>query len=100
VKVDSQKNKAHLGFQQIAPQTTVHIDEVVLLGFSHIDRYSVAVGIQAELARLFAANGLPRHLSQAQEIESLHGGSFRVAKHGKEHNIAAQVASAVYGGLQ
>ncbi len=76
----------------------LHIEELVLHGFTPSDRHSIAEAVEAELTRLFAEQGTPRSLSKGGEIERMDGGGFEMAHNSKPEVIGAQVARAVYGG--
>ena len=54
---------------------------------------------EAELARLLAEQGAPPGLANGGTVSALDGGSFDVAPDARPHQIGAQVAQAVYGGL-
>jgi hypothetical protein len=78
----------------------VHIGELVLEGVSAADRRRIGAAVERELGRLFAEHGVPEHLTAAGTREAVHGGSF-VREHGSTPAaFGAQVARAVYGGLQ
>lgn len=82
----------------------IHIDELVLHGFSPGDRYPIADAVERELTRLFIQEGLPPSLAHAAEIARIDGGAFRVAAVGKQESkqesTGAHVARAIYGGLR
>lgn len=84
-----------------SPQSLeLHIDELILHGFAPSDRVDIRDAVQRELARLLTEQGVPRGLAQDGEISSLDGGSFDVAPGSRAESIGAQVAQAVYGGLE
>ncbi len=76
----------------------LHIEELVLHGFSCGDRYRIAEAVERELAHLFAEQGVPNSLSDGGEIERLDGGAFKMKQGSRPETIGAQVARAVYGG--
>jgi hypothetical protein len=78
----------------------VYIEELVLYGFVPGDRYRIADAVERELARLFAEQGVPPSLIQDGEVVRLDGGVFEVAQDSKPETIGAQVAQAVYGGIE
>ena len=78
----------------------LHIEELVLSGFAHGDRYRIAEGVEQELSRLLADRGVPQSLAQDGEIASVDGGSIEVAQGSRAEAIGAQVAQAVYGGFR
>lgn len=76
----------------------LHIEELVLHGFSQGDRYRIAEVVERELAQLFAEHGVPRSFSNGSEIERLDGGAFEMKQGSKAETIGSQVARAIYGG--
>ena len=77
----------------------LHIDELVLRGFSPGDRYRIGDAMERELERLFAEQSTPPSLRQGSEIERLDGGVFEMKPGSKAEAIGVQVAQAMYGGL-
>jgi hypothetical protein len=75
----------------------LHIEELVLHGFSPTDRYRIGQAVEHELGRLFTEQGAP--LVRSGEIASLDGGSFEANPGSGAEVIGARVAQAVYGGL-
>jgi hypothetical protein len=82
----------------------LHIDELVLHGFSPSDRYPIADAIQRELTRLFIQEGLPPSVAVEGEVARVDGGAFRVAASGtqesRQESAGERVARAIYGGLR
>ena len=78
----------------------LHIEELVLHGFSPGDRYRIAEGVEQELTRLLADRGVPQSLERGGEIANMDGGAFEIAQGSRAEAIGAQVAKAVYGGLR
>ena len=78
----------------------LHIEELVLSGFAHGDRYRIAEGVEQELSRLLADRGVPQSLAEGGEIASVDGGAFEVAPGSRAEVVGAEVAKAVYGGLR
>jgi hypothetical protein len=77
----------------------VHIEELVLHGFEASKRYEIADALTRELARALAGDRLPRLLRADGRIESLDGGSFRMAAGAKPKRTGAKMAEQVYEGL-
>jgi hypothetical protein len=75
----------------------VHIESLVLHGFSPLERYRVAEAVRLELARLLREGGVP--LERAGEVARLDAGAFTVAAGAGAEQVGAQVARAVYRGL-
>jgi hypothetical protein len=78
------------------PSIELHIEELVLYGFAHRDRYRIAEALERELAALFAGRDVPAGLARRAEIERLDGGTFNVAPRSRPETIGAQVAQSVY----
>ena len=82
------------------PNVELHIEELVLHGFSPADRYRIGEMVERELARLFAEEGVPVAFTSGLESPHLDAGAFHVAANSRAETIGAQVAEAVYGGLK
>jgi hypothetical protein len=78
----------------------LHIEELVLDGFDHVDRHRIAGAIERELTSLFAERGIPHSLSKGGEISRLDGGVFEMAADSRPETIGAKVAQSVYGGFK
>ena len=80
LKIDSKTSN-------IVPAHTVelHIEELILHGFSQGDRYRIGEAIERELARLFIEQGLPQSLSENAAIADLDLGAFEIANSGRSH---------------
>ena len=78
----------------------LHIEELVLEGFEHVDKHRIAEAVERELTNLFTERGIPRSLADGGEISRLNGGAFQVALNSRPETIGAKVAQAVYGGLK
>lgn len=76
----------------------VHIEELVLHGFSQADRRPIADAVERELSSLFAREGLLAE--QSVEIERVNGGTFRLGEKEREESAGKGVARAIYGGLR
>lgn len=81
------------------PNIQLHIDELILHGFSPADRSRIAEVIQTELARLFASKGVPRTLTQGGAVPVLDGAEFEFTPGMSAQAIGLQVAQSIYGGL-
>lgn len=82
------------------PRIELHIEELVLEGFSPRDRHRIGEAVEAELTRLLEERGVPGSIKSGGEIESINGGSFEVAPGSRAEKVGSQVAKAVYGGLR
>ena len=81
------------------PNIQLHIDELILHGFTPADRVRIAAAVQNELARLLAAEGVPPTLAQGGPIPVLDGGDFEITPGMSAQAIGVQVAQGIYGGL-
>jgi hypothetical protein len=75
------------------------IKELVLHGVDVRDRARLGASVEAELARLLTEQGLPPSLSQGGYTAHLDGGTIHLAPGAPAEGTGAQVAGAVYGGL-
>ena len=78
----------------------LHIEELVLHGFSPGDRYRIGEAVERELSRLLADRGVPQSLERGGEVANMDGGGFEVAQGSSAQVIGTQVAKAVYGELR
>ena len=77
----------------------LHIEELVLHGFSPGDRYHVGDAVERELGRLFIEQGVPPSSAQSGEFAYLDGGAFELKSGSGAEEIGVRVARAVYGEL-
>jgi undecaprenyl pyrophosphate synthase len=77
----------------------LHIQELVLYGFSQKDGERIQKEIEQELTRLFTKHGVPASFSDSYEITELKGVSFDVRAGMEVEAIGSQVAQAIYGGM-
>jgi len=78
----------------------LHVEELVLMGFSPAERYQIGEAIERELTKLFIERGAPHAITRGGEIARLDGGAFEVRANSSAEMIGAQVANAIYGGLK
>jgi hypothetical protein len=81
------------------PNIELEIDELVLHGFGAIDRETLGLVVQQELARLLADGGVSGGLGQGGEVSRLDGGTFSVAAGARAEVVGTQIAQSIYGGL-
>ncbi len=81
------------------PNVDLHIDRLVLDGFEGVDRARLGAAVEAELARIFAEQGASAALRRGGARARLDGGSFEAAPDAPADALGAQIAHAVYGGL-
>ena len=77
----------------------LHIEELVLHGFSPGDRYHIGAAMERKLTSLFAERSTPPSLTQEHEVARLDGGAFEVEPGSGAETIGTQLAQAVHGGL-
>lgn len=77
----------------------LHIEELVLHGFSPRERYAIGEAVQRELTRLFTEQGIHPSLGQGR-IARLDGGSVLVKQGTRADAIGKQVAQTVYAGMK
>jgi len=81
----------------------LHIDELVLHGFSPGDRYAIAEAVENELSQLFAeqfaTQGVPPCFAQNSEPARVDVGAFNVAPGSNGNSIGNQIARSVHRGL-
>lgn len=77
----------------------LRIEELVLHGFTPAERYRIGDAVERELARLFAAQGVPATLGQGREITRLDAGAVEIQPGTNAELTGALLAQAIYGGL-
>ncbi len=73
-----------------------YIDELVLHGFPHNDRYLISTAIENELVQMLATRGAPSGLTHGGAFSQFNAGQFQMASNARADAIGAQVAQAVY----
>jgi len=76
----------------------LHIEELLLHGFSPRDRYAIRDAVEHELTRLIVSGGLPC-IAAETVIERLDGGRFKVAQDVKPGAAGKQLAQTLYRGM-
>lgn len=76
----------------------LHIEKLVLEGFSPGDHQGISEAVERELSRMFAEQGSPQLMEQSGEIERLKEGRSELEKGSRDDAIGAKVARAIYGG--
>jgi len=79
----------------------IHIERMILDGLpiSHIQRPLLQAAVEAELARLLAADGLAPNLQADRALPYVPGGSMQLESDGNPKILGQQIAQAVYGGI-
>jgi hypothetical protein len=78
----------------------IRIDNLALRGFRHADRHAVSAGLQAELARLFAAPGRADRLAALGSVAGLSVRPFRVESGSAPGEIGLAAARAIGGSVR
>jgi hypothetical protein len=74
------------------------IERLVLHGFAHADRHTVAAGVQAELVRLMASGDPVRSLRRPLTLGRSNGGTIRMGANPRA--TARQIARAIFRSLE
>lgn len=75
------------------------IEELVLHGFPHRERYLISAAIERELTRLLAERGASQSFAHDREIDFLPGSTFHFGSGAKPATIGTQVAQVVFDGI-
>jgi hypothetical protein len=78
----------------------LHVDELVLHGFSPLDGRRIADAVQAELTRLLAEQGLPQSLMRRVAVDFIDAGEVRMPAAGSARGIGSRLAGGLYRGLK
>ncbi len=81
---------------QDATSLELHIEELVLHGFDHLDRAELGTVVEQALNQLFTERGVPPALKQGGSIDSLDGGRFTAQPDTGAHEVGGQIAQAIY----
>jgi hypothetical protein len=78
----------------------LRIEELVLHGFPPGDHHRIGDAVQLELSRLFTERGVPPSLVHSlEDIPHVDGGTLEIPRRPTSKVVGAQVARALYGGL-
>jgi len=77
----------------------LHIEELVLRGFSPSDHHRIGKAVELELTRLIAEQGVPSSLSRGGEMTRMDGGTFNVSPNSRAEVVGGMVARSVYEGF-
>ncbi len=79
----------------------IHIERLILDGLpiAHNHGPLVQAAVEAELARLLAADGLGPSLQAGGALYRVPGGSIQLMGDGNPNTLGQQIARAVYGGI-
>ncbi len=78
---------------------SIHIERLILdgLSLSHTQRPLVQAAVEAELARLVAAQGISPSLQAGGALPSVPVGSIQLTSDGNPRMLGQKIAQAVYG---
>ena len=77
----------------------IHIEELVLQGFTAADRYAIGDAVSAELARLIAEQGSPALFARSLNLPALQTAPIQMAAGKQPGNVGALVANSLYQSL-
>lgn len=77
----------------------LHIEELILHGFSPSDRYRIGGAVDRELARLFAEQEMPPSLARGGHFDRLDAGTIEIPSNAKADKVGSRIAQAVYKGF-
>ena len=78
----------------------IHINELILSGFGHLDRRQLSKTLSTELSRLISQKGVPQSINAAGYIARLNGGSFHVREKAGAQTIGTNLAKTLYGRIK
>lgn len=74
----------------------LNIDKLVLHGFPKKDGAYIGRAVEQELTRLMQNNGVPQHLSEAGNIQSLRTKNFNYESQYRPERIGVEIANSIY----
>jgi hypothetical protein len=77
----------------------VQIDELVLRGFAHADRYAIGDALSSEIQRLLAGAGEQPFLRQSTDRPVLDAGQVALAPNADPAAVGARVGQAIHTSL-
>jgi hypothetical protein len=77
----------------------LHIEELVLHGFTPGDRYAIGDAVERELVRLFGEQGVRSSLRVQSATDEVRGATFTTAQNARPAVMGQQIAHAVYRGF-
>ncbi len=78
------------------PSLELHIEELVLHGFSRHDRDRIESAITQELTRLFTDQGIPQSFGVGDHALRLEGGSFQITAGRPAQVAGTEIAQAIF----
>lgn len=100
-KVNGQRNtqRATRNTQAATARIELHISELALHGFNHVDPAQIGTSVRQELSRLLNERGTPSAFTQSGNVAHLEGEAFTAASGANADAIGAQIARSIYRGL-
>lgn len=77
----------------------VNIDSLVLKGFRHEDRHTIAAAVQDEITRALAAPDAAARVAQLGSVPNLRIGNVNVEANAKPQQVGAATGRAIGKGL-
>ena len=81
-------------------RVNLHIGHLVLRGFQHEDRHSIAQGIQHELSRIFSDPESAQQLSAHSNVSRLRIGNVQISQDAKPQSVGTKVAQGIGKGMK
>jgi hypothetical protein len=78
----------------------LHIERLMLHGFSPADRHQITDQVQGELLRLLREGGGLQAVTKSMSVERAEAESFSHPAHASAQTAGEQIARAIYRGLQ
>lgn len=80
-------------------KVNVEIDELMLTGFDHHDRFRIASALELELASLIKERRFPTGLAKEREVRQVAVPSFHAPADSNPRMIGIEAARSIYRGL-
>lgn len=77
----------------------LHIEKLVLHGFSPHHRHHIGDAVQAELSRLFSERGIPPGFTGGVQLPVINAGSFSMQPGSQPGSIGKNIAGSIYKGF-
>ena len=78
----------------------LHIDKLVLHGFSAGNSHRIGEAVERQLTRILTEQGMPTSLSHGGERPDINGGTFNTATNTHARTIGIKIAQSVYSGFK
>jgi hypothetical protein len=88
------------GSRTVPRRIELHIGELTLHGFDHVDPNQLGSTVRHELSRLLAEQGIPSSLEDPASLTHLEGEAFHIDAGANSDIIGARIARAIYRGLE